>query len=223
MRVYKDKKTKIICIVLIYGLVIQVLPIILMKRISINSYFQSIVLNLIFYIFVAVSSVILSLDLLKKDAITIFSDVKNSWEKVIIILFFTFVVFLISSICVSNMNIVNVNEKSIDNMMVHYFGATVFLSLCICPLVEELVFRYAMIRIFNCKLLGVFISAFSFGMIHCISKMIILQDYLQIVTSIPYIILGLGFALIYIESHNIYIPLLVHIALNGLSVISTLK
>jgi len=99
------------------------------------------------------------------------------------------------------------NGRTIDWIFLGIF--TIFLA----PIVEEFVFRKAIIGFFSRSLLSttiaIIFSGLAFGYIHVASA----ADYEQI---IYYALIGMVLALFYVLSkYNIYVPILMHLIFNG--------
>ena len=87
------------------------------------------------------------------------------------------------------------------------------------PIVEELVFRKSIFMICDGlkinRIITILICGISFGLIHVIGG----GDYVQV---FPYIFMGLAISIIYNITDSIYVPILVHIMQNSISIISIL-
>ena len=88
------------------------------------------------------------------------------------------------------------------------------------PIVEELVFRYAVLRsLLNISgLLGQVVSAALFALFH-IGPELLAGDYCQLIPGAGYFASGLCYGLCYTKTGNLGAPLLVHILNNTLSVV----
>jgi uncharacterized protein len=86
------------------------------------------------------------------------------------------------------------------------------------PIVEELIFRKAFFAVFKNPIIALFVSSITFGLIHVIAEPTFLD---AVMTSIPYVLLGFVFGYIYLKNNrNVWIPIIVHIISNSISIIS---
>ena len=75
------------------------------------------------------------------------------------------------------------------------------------PILEELIFRFLMMKPFKNKKLALIITSLAFGIMH-----------LNVVQSTYAIILGLVLGYFYIKSDNILLPIILHMTINTSSV-----
>lgn len=123
----------------------------------------------------------------------------------------------------------SVNQESIILMLrSKSFILIAITTVLIGPLVEELVFRKAIFGLLKKDNVAITISAISFGLIHIVSELLDLIGSINffsvfevLVTSIPYIGMGVAFSILYVKNNkNVFLLYLVHALLNLLSIIT---
>lgn len=107
------------------------------------------------------------------------------------------------------------NEKTVQQMINTTPMVMLLTAGIIAPIIEELVFRKSFKKAFPNKYLFVIISSFVFGLLHVISSSTLL-GFLYI---IPYMSLGLSFALTYNKTNTIYSSIFIHILHNSILII----
>ena len=98
------------------------------------------------------------------------------------------------------------NEEKIRSMIKVFPIYMFFSSVINAPFVEEIIFRKCT-DIFKDKRLYIIISGTLFGLIHVASSSTSVNDLLM---GIPYIIMGIDFAYIYVKSNNIFTTMALH-------------
>jgi len=111
------------------------------------------------------------------------------------------------------------NEAMIDMILAAKPGLLIIPVICVIgPIVEELVFRGALQKLFHMIKfpwwLGTIIASVLFGLIHVVDA----GDYEQI---FPYVFMGFALGYTYYKSKSIFSSILVHIAVNCISVGAT--
>lgn len=81
------------------------------------------------------------------------------------------------------------------------------------PFVEEIVFRFAIFKLFGHRFRSVVISIVIFALAHVVMA----GDYLTI---LPYLFMGGVFAFSYYKTRTIWVPVIIHTIANGLAVLS---
>jgi len=93
-------------------------------------------------------------------------------------------------------------------------------AIIIGPIVEELIFRKALFGLITNDKIALFFSSFIFGAIHLIGETSIQS---ALVNGVPYFIMGFVFGYIYLKNDkNIWIPIIIHIISNLVSIIGIL-
>ena len=98
------------------------------------------------------------------------------------------------------------NESSIRKLIETAPIYMIYSTIIYAPIVEEIIFRKSVKNVFNNKYLFIIISGVIFGVLH-------ISDFYninEILLGIPYIIMGLDLAYIYLRTNNIYTTILFH-------------
>jgi membrane protease YdiL (CAAX protease family) len=102
------------------------------------------------------------------------------------------------------------NEAQVRAMTVDFPLYSVLAIVFIAPVLEELIFRFSLRKLFfDSKWLYVICSGLIFGLLHVIST----GDYVRL---IPYCLPGWIFAYAYVKEKNIIVPIILHAINNGL-------
>lgn len=113
--------------------------------------------------------------------------------------------------------------SSAQNQLSSQVSESPVFAVAVCllgPIVEELVFRYAVLRsLLNISgLLGQVVSAALFALFH-VGPELLAGDYCQLIPGAGYFASGLCYGLCYTKTCNLGAPLLAHILNNTLSVV----
>lgn len=103
------------------------------------------------------------------------------------------------------------NEEEVRTIIDNYPIYAFILSVILAPVMEELVFRKCVRKIFNNKIIYILISGLFFGMMHVLTDFSSATDLLFL---IPYSIPGFVFAYIYTDSKNIFSSICLHMMHN---------
>lgn len=105
-----------------------------------------------------------------------------------------------------------------DGMILMFIGAVI-----LGPIVEELVFRKAIFGLIPKPNIALIVSSVIFALIHVFNELFTLPFLNFILTVIPYLTMGFVFGFIYVRfNKNIYIPILVHMLTNLISILGIL-
>ncbi len=143
----------------------------------------------------------------KKD----FQNFKKDYFKDIFLYWLCGYIFVIvtNNFLYSIFNTISENEE-LNRTALSDFGLTAILTMAIIgPITEELIFRLGIRKSFSNKYLYIGISAFLFGYLHVIGN--------DIIFIIPYAGLGAAFAYAHYKTNNIYVPIIMHIFHNSLT------
>lgn len=108
------------------------------------------------------------------------------------------------------------NEEQIRKIADHYPIYILILTILIAPVLEELIFRKCIRKIFQKRNIYIFVSGLFFGLMHIIGNTSTPSDILYI---IPYSIPGFIFAYIYTESDNIFSTIGLHMMHNTILIV----
>ena len=135
----------------------------------------------------------------------------------IIYWFITILLMSITSIIINILT--NINTSNKQKIIVKTFTEfpiyIIILASIIAPILEELVFRLSLRKIFKNEKLFIIISGLFFGFMHIAYSSSILE-YLYI---IPYSIPGFIFAYTLVKSDNIFVPIGLHFIHNTLMIL----
>lgn len=148
--------------------------------------------------------------------------VAQSFINALVIVFAFNIVSVIIASLIGNANQTSVNQLSINNMLstplpaVISFAAIIFLG----PLVEELIFRKSLMGLIKNDKIALVVSTLVFALIHITSELIAGAGSDFLINLISYAGGGVAFGYIYLKNkRNIWIPIIVHMLYNLLSVI----
>ena len=172
------------------------------------------VLNDLIYIFIL-------LIMFRKEIIDGIKDLKDNFTKRSILAINCWIVgcffMTISSIIISM--IVKQKVAANEALVREYIKLAPLYMLFTCsliaPIFEEMVFRRSLHGLIKNRWIFIFISGFSFGLLHVIGNNPSALEYLYI---IPYGSMGCAFAYLYSKTKNISIPILVHMIHNTILV-----
>lgn len=178
-----------------------------------------IVYEYIIYGILFISSVLL----LKKEITTGYYNFKsktvgNATLEIVFGLAACYMCSMIGSLVVQSLgagSTTSINEMQIDSLFESKYGGLLILVVCVIgPIVEELVYRGALLRgLRELKVPGflcIIISGFLFGLVHVADN----GDFIQI---FPYLFMGFALGFIYYKSNSIFTSTIVHILLNSIS------
>ena len=113
------------------------------------------------------------------------------------------------------------NQTQIEAILKSDGFIFMFLSAgLIGPITEELVFRKAFFNMCRTKEMGIILSSLCFGLIHVVSSFGTYDLFSTILMTIPYVVSGIAFGIIYIKNDcDIVIPTIVHILSNIISML----
>lgn len=134
--------------------------------------------------------------------------------------YFKFWVLLLGLMMLANFTIMMINEGGIANNeqgirdLFSQNPIYVYISaVLIAPILEELIFRFSLRKIFKTDILFIIMSGLIFGCAHVIGQTETLIDYLYI---IPYSIPGFVFGYLLVKTNNIFSSMSMHLFHNGI-------
>lgn len=122
--------------------------------------------------------------------------------------------FLISILLKQN---VSTNEALVRASIKIAPAYMLFTCSIVAPIFEEMVFRRSLKGLIRYRWLFIFVSGFSFGLLHVIGNFTGPLDFLYI---IPYGSMGCAFAYLYSKTNNITLPIIVHMLHNTILVLA---
>lgn len=179
----------------------------------------------VYTILVEILTILFIFLLFKKEIVHMWKDFYENRDKyfkkyfkywfliLILMAFSNGIITLINKAEISN------NQEAINDMFKRLPIYTYILSVFLAPIIEELVFRFCFMKIFNNKYLYIILSGVIFGLFHIIGSFESAYDFLFLV---PYSIPGLIFAYILYDSKNIFNTIWLHFVHNGISMLATI-
>lgn len=145
---------------------------------------------------------------LKKNYKTYFKSYFKYWFLIIGIMMFSnlLISILFKGITASNQQAIN---DMFDTAPIYTFISAVFFA----PILEELVFRLGIRKIFKNKYLFIIVSGIVFGGLHVVLSM---QSIFELFYLIPYCTPGFIFAYLLYKTDNIFVPAFLHFFHNGI-------
>ena len=178
------------------------------------SYNQRVLFNLFFEF----GLLIIFVFIYRKKLLTDFRSFRNCK-------FFSYIrywMIAIGLMCISNIAInmfTNISTSTNQEMIVDIFSKSpifiFILTVLIAPLMEELVFRLSLRKMFKTDFLFIIISGLFFGFMHVTS----ISSILELLYIIPYSIPGFIFAYTLVKSDNIFVPIGLHFIHNLVMII----
>lgn len=177
--------------------------------------------NLTFFIYSVLFTVSLSLfftqlfESIKKIQKTCFSSVFIAGV-------LTFFGIVILGIIIDYVGVVNINETEIENSLDVSYTMTVIAAIIFAPVVEELMFRFVIYRTFEKinPILAHICVAMIFGFFHVWGYVLIEKNYTQLINMLPYIVMSLGFSIVYQKTKNIWSAIILHCVINTIAVLA---
>ena len=148
----------------------------------------------------------------------IFNNIKKYFKYWIVML----ILMILSNYIVSIFTTSNTpqNQQEIIKYFKLYPFYTFFSTIIIAPILEELVYRMSIKKMFSdTKVLFIIISGLFFGFMHVIGT---LTSYSDLLFIIPYSIPGFIFAYLYSKTDNIFTPISIHLIHNLLMFITNI-
>lgn len=179
----------------------------------------------VYTILVEILTILFIFLLFKKEIVHMWKDFYENRDKyfkkyfkywfliLVLMAFSNGIITLINKAEISN------NQEAINDMFKRLPIYTYILSVFLAPIIEELVFRFCFMKIFNNKYLYMILSGIIFGLFHIIGSFESAYDFLFLV---PYSIPGLIFAYILYDSKNIFNTIWLHFVHNGISMLASI-
>ena len=178
-----------------------------------------------FTILIEILTILFIFLLFKKEIVHMWKDFYENRDKYFKKYFkFWFLILVLMAfsngiITLINKSEISNNQEAINDMFERLPIYTYILSVFLAPIIEELVFRFCFMKIFNNKYLYIILSGVIFGLFHIIGSFESAYDFLFLV---PYSIPGLIFAYILYDSKNIFNTIWLHFVHNGISMLASI-
>ena len=179
----------------------------------------------VYTILIEILTILFIFLLFKKEIVHMWKDFYENRDKYFKIYFkFWFLILVLMAfsngiITLINKSEISNNQEAINDMFERLPIYTYILSVFLAPVIEELVFRFCFMKIFNNKYLYIILSGVIFGLFHIIGSFESAYDFLFLV---PYSIPGLIFAYILYDSKNIFNTIWLHFVHNGISMLASI-
>lgn len=155
----------------------------------------------------------------QKEIINGFKSFTKNWKKLFldnisIYIISMMIMYAINVILFTTIGSIATNEE-LSRQAITSSTIPALISMCIyAPFYEEILFRLNFRSIFNNKYIYVITVGLLFGSMHLLS----IQNPIEILYIIPYSVMGMGFALMYYNTKNIFTSIMFHM-LNNTAVI----
>ena len=179
----------------------------------------------VYTILIEILTILFIFLLFKKEIVHMWKDFYENRDKYFKKYFkFWFLILVLMAfsngiITLINKSEISNNQEAINDMFKRLPIYTYILSVFLAPIIEELVFRFCFMKIFNNKYLYIILSGVIFGLFHIIGSFESAYDFLFLV---PYSIPGLIFAYILYDSKNIFNTIWLHFVHNGISMLASI-
>lgn len=170
-------------------------------------------------IFIMISAVIfmgIITFLYRKELLEELKDFKTNFKKHISK---NIILYLIGILLMGALNVIiskitnqslSENESQIRDYIKNIPIYMIFSTVIYSPYIEELIFRKSLKNIFKFKYLFIILSGIIFGLAHITDP----SNMTELLFSIPYIVMGIIFALIYSRTNNIFTTITFHLCHN---------
>lgn len=152
----------------------------------------------------------------KNDNLLIISTIVTYIFSILGIVFMSLLIKLIG------INLTNGNSESLSQIT----GINkILITIILGPIIEELVFRGFFFNLFNkkSKIMAYLFSSLIFAFMHVMGDVVFKQQYTNLIFMLPHFGFALGVCYIYDKTKNIYYPIIIHMAMNILSSLGSLK
>lgn len=140
-------------------------------------------------------------------------DIKKHYKRIIIYSIITLIAYSIVSIILGYFLENVITEETVADSNV----IRVVINLLIwAPLTEELIFRCSLKKDINSNFIFILISPLLFAGVHVLGNGL---NLITLISSLPYIVIGIYFTLLYIKIDNIIINILMHLLINIIGVL----
>lgn len=155
----------------------------------------------------------------RKTIIRDFKDFLKNWKKIFnnnvsVYIISIIIMYVCNIILFTIIGSISTNEALSRESLANNIIPSI-ISMCIfAPYYEEILFRMSFRNLFKNKYVYIISMGLLFGSMHLISS----TTYLEMLYLIPYSVMGMGFALMYYKTNNIFTSVMFH-SINNLSVI----
>ena len=176
------------------------------------------IVNLSVFVLLFILTIMFNKTIIKNDLCKLKNDFKTNIKYIIIYSIIAAIGYSVVSILVGSLldSVVITEESVADSNLIQVF----FNLLIWAPITEELLFRSQLNKNIKNKVLFIILSSVLFAGVHVLGNGF---NYVTLLSSIPYLVLGIYFALLYKKTNNIIINIVMHLLINVIGVITILS
>ena len=176
------------------------------------------IVNLSVFVLLFILTIMFNKTIIKNDLCKLKNDYKTNIKYIIIYSIIAAIGYSVVSILVGSLldSVVITEESVADSNLIQVF----FNLLIWAPITEELLFRSQLNKNIKNKVLFIILSSVLFAGVHVLGNGF---NYVTLLSSIPYLVLGIYFALLYKKTNNIIINIVMHLLINVIGVITILS
>ena len=171
------------------------------------------VINISVFVLLFILSIYYNKSNINKGIKSLRNDIKRHYKRIIIYSIITLIVYSIVSIILGYFlgNVITEETVADSNVI------RVVINLLIwAPLTEELIFRCSLKKDVKNNTIFILISPLLFAGVHVLGNGL---NLITLISSIPYIVIGIYLTLLYIKIDNIIINILMHLLINVIGVV----
>ena len=171
------------------------------------------VINISVFVLLFILSIYYNKSNINKGIKSLRNDIKKHYKRIIVYSIITLITYSIVSIILGYFLENVITEETVADSNV----IRVVINLLIwAPLTEELIFRCSLKKDIKNDTIFILISPLLFAGVHVLGNGL---NLITLISSIPYILIGIYFTLLYIKIDNIIINILMHLLVNVIGVV----
>ncbi len=171
------------------------------------------VINISVFVLLFILSIYYNKSNINKGIKSLRNDIKKHYKRIIIYSIVTLITYSIVSIILGYFLENVITEETVADSNV----IRVVINLLIwAPLTEELIFRCSLKKDVKNNTIFMLISPLLFAGVHVLGNGL---NLITVISSIPYIVIGIYLSLLYIKIDNIIINILMHLLINVIGVV----
>ena len=171
------------------------------------------VINISVFVMLFILSIYYNKSNINKGIKSLRNDIKKHYKRIIIYSIITLIAYSIVSIILGYFLENVITEETVADSNV----IRVVINLLIwAPLTEELIFRCSLKQDVKNNIIFILISPLLFAGVHVLGNGL---NLITLISSIPYIVIGIYLTLLYIKIDNIIINILMHLLINVIGVV----
>ena len=171
------------------------------------------VINISVFVLLFILSIYYNKSNINKGIKSLRNNIEKHYKRIIIYSIITLITYLIVSIILGYFLESTITEETVADSNV----IRVVINLLIwAPLTEELIFRCSLKQDIKNDTIFILISSLLFAGVHVLGNGL---NLITLISSIPYILIGIYLTLLYIKIDNIIINILMHLLINVIGVV----